>query len=111
MIAMVRYELKKVFGSVGGKIALILYIAVLALSCWLSSTGALNVEVKWVNEQGESEYGPSAVKKLREAQKEWEGWVDQNKLSRVIQENQRINATPEAKSDIVRQNEIAYSWK
>lgn len=108
---MVRYELKKVFGSVGGKIALILYIAVLALSCWLSSTGALNVEVKWVNEQGESEYGPSAVKKLREAQKEWEGWVDQNKLSRVIQENQRINATPEAKSDIVQQNEIAYSWK
>lgn len=111
MIAMVRYELKKVFGSVGGKIALILYIAVLALSCWLSSTGALNVEVKWVNEQGESEYGPSAVKKLREAQKEWEGWVDQNKLSRVIQENQRINATPEAKSDIMQQNEIAYSWK
>ena len=111
MIAMVRYELKKVFGSVGGKVALILYIAVLALSCWLSSTGALNVEVKWVNEQGESEYGPSAVKKLREAQKEWEGWVDQDKLSRVIQENQRINATPEAKSDIVQQNEIAYSWK
>ena len=108
---MVRYELKKVFGSVGGKIALILYIAVLALSCWLSSTGALNVEVKWVNEQGESEYGPSAVKKLRETQKEWEGWVDQNKLSRVIQENQRINATPEAKSDVVQQNEIAYSWK
>ena len=30
VIAMVRYELKKVFGSVGGKIALILYIAVLA---------------------------------------------------------------------------------
>ena len=26
VIAMVRYELKKVFGSVGGKIALILYI-------------------------------------------------------------------------------------
>ena len=37
--------------------------------------------------------------------------VDQNKLSRVIQENQRINAAPEAKSDIVQQNEIAYSWK
>ena len=108
---MVRYELKKVFGCVGGKIALVLYIAVLALSCWLSSTGALNAEVKWVNEQGKSEYGPAAVRKLREAQTEWEGWVDQNKLSRVIQENQRINATPEAKSDIVQQSEIAYSWK
>ena len=29
----------------------------------------------------------------------------------MIQENQRINATPEAKSGIVQQNEIAYSWK
>ena len=111
MIAMVRYELKKVFGSVGGKIALILYIAVLALSCWLSSSGVLNIEVKWVNEQGKSEYGPSAVRKLREAQMKWEGWVDQQKLTSVIQENQRINATPEAKSDIVQQREIAYSWK
>ena len=108
---MVRYELKKVFGSVGGKIALILYIAVLVLSCWLSSTGALNIEVKWVNEQGESEYGPSAVRKLREAQEQWEGWVDQETLTSVIQENQRINATPEAKSDIVQQGEIAYGWK
>lgn len=108
---MVRYELKKVFGSVGGKIALILYIAVLVLSCWLSSTGSVNLDVKWVNEQGESEYGPSAVKKLREAQKKWEGWVDQEKLTRMIQENQRINATPEAKSDVVQQRNIAYGWK
>ena len=108
---MVRYELKKVFGSVGGKIALMLYIAVLVLSCWLSATGAANVEVKWVNAQGESEYGPAAVRKLREAQKEWEGWVDQDKLTGVLQENQRINATPEAKSDVVQQSEIAYGWK
>lgn len=108
---MVRYELKKVLGSVGGKIALILYIAVLALSCWLSSTGALNIEVKWVNEQGESEYGPSAVKKLREAQKEWEGWVDQDKLTRMLQANRRINATQETNSEDIQEQEIAYSWK
>ncbi|MDD6045082.1 MAG: ABC transporter permease [Clostridia bacterium] len=111
MIAMVRYELKKVFGSVGGKIALILYIAVLALSCWLSSTGATNIEVKWVNEQGKSEYGLTAVQNLRDAQKKWEGWVDQETLTRVIQENQRIDATPEANSDSVQQRDIAYSWK
>ena len=108
---MVRYELKKVFGSVGGKIALILYIAVLALSCWLSATGAANMEIKWVNEQGESEYGLSAVRKLREAQEAWEGWVDQDTLSRMIQENQRITATPEANSTDIQQLEIAYSWK
>ena len=64
---MVRYELKKVLGSVGSKIALFLYAAIVVLSCWLSATGVLNLEVKWVNEQGESEYGISAVRKLRDA--------------------------------------------
>ena len=108
---MVRYELKKVFGSVGGKIALMLYIAVLLLSCWLSATGATNIDVKWVNEQGESEYGPSAVRKLRDAQAEWEGWVDQETLTKMIQENRRISATPEANSEDIQQQDIAYGWK
>ena len=40
---MLRYELKKMFGTFGGKLALILYAAIVALSCWLSTTGALNV--------------------------------------------------------------------
>lgn len=108
---MVRYELKKVFGCVGGKIALIMYVAVLVLSCWLGSTGALNADVKWVNEQGESEYSLSAVQKIRNARNEWAGWLDEEKLNQVVQENQRINATPEAKSDVVQQRNIAYCWK
>lgn len=108
---MVRYELKKVLGSVGSKIALFLYAAIVVLSCWLSATGVLNLEVKWVNEQGESEYGISAVSKLRDAQNEWEGWLDEEKLNSVLRENQRINATPEAHSDDVTQSNIAYGWK
>lgn len=108
---MVRYELKKVLGSVGGKIALLLYLAVLALSCWLSATGAMNIEVKWVNERGESEYGPAAVGKLRQAQREWAGWVDQELLTEMLQENRRINAMPGANSDDIQQLEITYSRK
>ena len=111
MITMVRYELKKVLGSVGSKIALFLYAAIVVLSCWLSATGVLNLEVKWVNEQGESEYGISAVRKLRDAQNEWEGWLDEEKLNGVLRENQRINATPESHSDDVTQSNIAYGWK
>ena len=83
---MVRYELKKVFGSVGSKIALLLYAGVVVLSCWLTATGVLNLEVKWVNEQGESEYGLSAIQKRRDAQKEWEGWLNEEKLNQVAQE-------------------------
>ncbi len=108
---MVRFELKKVFGTAGGRVALILYAALLVLSCWLSATGMLNLEIKWVNEQGEEESGLAAVSRLRSAQKEWEGWLDQEKLTAMIRENQRINATPQAKSDIVQQRNIAFYWK
>lgn len=40
---MVRYELKKIFGSFGGKVTLVLYAAVVVLSCWLAAAGELNV--------------------------------------------------------------------
>ena len=67
---MIRYELKKIFGTMGGKIALGLYIATVVLSCFLAANGFMNVEVKWVNEQGESEHGFHAVQMLREARNE-----------------------------------------
>ena len=108
---MVRYELKKVFGSVGSKIALLLYAGVVVLSCWLAATGALNIDVKWVNEQGESEYGLNAIQKLRGARNEWEGWLNEEKLNQVAQENQRIIATPQYRSNDVQQKNIAYGWK
>ena len=108
---MVRYELKKVFGNVGGKVALGLYIAAIILACFLSTNGLMNVEIKWVNEQGEYERGFHAVQKLRQARNEWEGWLDEEMLNKVVQENQRIIATPQYQSSITQQREISYSWK
>ena len=64
---MVRYELKKIFGSFGGKVTLVLYAAVVVLSCWLAAAGELNVGSEWVNEQGSHETGPAAVKKMQAA--------------------------------------------
>lgn len=108
---MLRYELKKMFGTFGGKLALVLYAAVIALSCWLATTGALNVGTEWVNEQGENEIGLSAIRKMQDAQNEWEGYLDQEMLTKVIQENARINGTPEGQSNKAQQSNIAYSWK
>ena len=71
----------------------------------------MNVDVKWVNEQGESERGFHVVQMLREARNEQEGWLDEDMLNQVAQENLRINANPEAKSAITKQQEIAYGWK
>ena len=108
---MVRYELKKIFGSFGGKVTLVLYAAVVVLSCWLAAAGELNVGSEWVNEQGRHETGPAAVKKMQAARAEWTGWLNQDMLTRAVQENARINATPQAQSNDVRQNDIAFGWK
>ena len=103
---MVKYELKKIVSSTGGKIALALMALLVAVGCWKCIS-----EVAWVNERGDSETGLAAVSKLRAAQKEWAGVLDEERLAQIIRENQRICATPEAQSKDYRQNDIAYGWK
>lgn len=101
---MVRYELKKMFARPAGKVVLLLLALTLIVSCSALDMG-------YVNAQGETEHGPAAVRQLRTAKKAWAGVLDEEKLRRVIEENRRVNATPEAQSDDVTQREIAYSWK
>ena len=108
---MLRYELKKMLGTFGGKLALVLYVVVIAFSCWLAVSGFLNYGTEWVNEEGQQETGLTAVHKRQEAQNKWEGYVNQEMLTNVLQENTRINATPEAQSSNVRKRDIAFGWK
>lgn len=103
---MVRYEIKKVLGTVGGKIALVLMAAVVLVTFYIAGPS-----VEWVNEQGNEERGFHAVQKLRAAKKEWAGVLDEEKLQAVIRENRRIVATPEYQSKDYQQNDIAYSWR
>ena len=103
---MVRFEIKKVFGSFGSRVAVFLLAGVVILSCYLAIGG-----VEWINEQGTPETGFAAIAKLKQAQAKWAGELDEEKLYAVIQELQRINATPEAQSKDYTQNDIAYGWK
>ena len=48
----------------------------------------------------------AAVRHLRDAQKEWAEMLDEEKLRQVIEENNRINATPEANSNNLTDSEI-----
>ena len=106
MRMMIRYELKKVFASAGGKLAVVLtLLLVLVIGCQAVSG------VEWVNEAGEPETGFAAISKLRRAQKEWAGTLDETRLESIIRENQRLCATPEAQSKDYKQNDIAYGWK
>lgn len=105
---MLRYEIKKVFSPVGSKIALLLIAACVIISIWSAVNGH---GTEWVNEEGISESGYSAIQKIRSAKKEWAGPLDSERLTEAILENQRIEATPEAQSKDIQQNNIAFGWK
>lgn len=100
---MMLYEIKKVFSRTSGRIALLLLLAVLGITCFVA------VDVPYVNERGEHETGPAAIAKLKAAQKEWAGELDEETIRQVIRKNRQIRESPEAKADNLQLNEIAYS--
>lgn len=102
---MVKYEIKKVFAKNSSKIAILLLLAVCLVTGWFAMSTA------YVNEAGESEKGPAAVRKLRTEKEAWSGVLNMELIAKVIEENRRISLTPEATSKDYHQNNIAYSWK
>lgn len=103
---MIYYEMKKVFSKKSSRLSLIVLAALLILVLYFQVSGT-----EWVNENGDTEKGFTAIRKMREVKREWSGVLDTDKISRVIQENNRINATPEAKSDKVREQDVAFGRK
>lgn len=99
---MLRYELKKVFSRTSNKVAMLLLAALVFITCYFA------LGVSWVDENGDSHSGPAAVARLRAAQKEWAGYLDEEAIRRVILENQRIQSMPEAHNDNVRDSNITY---
>ena len=104
MKKMICYEIKKVFTGTKSRAALLLLTLIIGVLCWFA------MNVAYVNETGEKETGPWAVARLRAAQKEWSGYLDEEKIRQVIAENKRICATPEAMSPDYRVTNIAYGW-
>lgn len=102
---MVYYEIKKVFSKTSNKIAVLFILVLLGLMTGFA------IHVQYVNEEGNMEYGISAARKLKELKKEWTGELTEERLKEVIAENARIQATPEARSRDIQQNNIAYSQR
>lgn len=105
VMIMVYYEIKKVLSRTSSRIAIAFLGIILLWVCYFSV-----MNVRYINEKGESETGIAAVHKLKEARKEWSGELTEEKIAAVIAENNRINQTPQALSSDIRQQEIAYSW-
>lgn len=103
---MFKYELKKVFSRTSTTIALLLLLFLVGIVVYWFA-----MDVSYVDENGETKVGPSAVSALREAQKEWSGYLDEEKIKQVIKENRRITSLPEYQSENIKEQEVAYSMR
>lgn len=101
---MIRYELQKIFSRPSNQVALILLAVVMGVTCFFAC------HVKYVDAQGQSSYGLSAVRQLRADQKAWAGVLDDSLLRRVLQTHQEIVQSPEYQSEDVVQNDMAYHY-
>ncbi len=103
---MIRFEIKKIFSKTSYKISLGLLLTVTLVVSWLAIG-----YVDYMDENAEHHTGFSAAAKMRERKGAWEGPLTEEVLRRVIRENAAVNATPEANSDDIHQQNIAYARK
>lgn len=101
---MIIYEIKKVFSKTGTKIAMLVLLFAIGVTCFFA------LDISFVDENGDTQSGPQAVHELRAAQKKWSGYLDENKIQMVITENLKIRNTPEALSQNIHELDIAYGW-
>ncbi len=106
MMIMTFFELKKIFSKPVSKILLIL----LAVTLCVVSYFAIGY-VDYVDENGNSTTGIAAASALREEKNQWAGYITEDVLRKVMEENALINNSKEYLSNDVTEQNKAYSKK
>lgn len=104
MMKMTCFELKKVYSKSVNKIVLI----ILAISLCVVSYLTIGY-VGYVDENGEKSTGIAAASALREAKNKWAGYITDDVLRKVLEENALIINSEEYLSTDVIENNKAYS--
>lgn len=102
-MTMLRYEIQKALWALEGRITLLLFTCVVALSCW---TAVLDVEC--LDAQGQWETGGQAAARLRAACQPWKGLLDEETIRQAIGELNRITAMPAYSSEDYEERNRAY---
>ncbi|MHC1723874.1 MAG: ABC transporter permease [Aminipila sp.] len=103
---MIGFEIKKVFSKSINKVALLFLIVTFIIVSILTINN-----VRYVDENGNTTTGITAAHHLREMKNQWAGYVNNDVLSKVIEENTAINNSKEALSDNVQEKDKAYAKK
>lgn len=103
---MLCYEIKKVFSKSKNRIAVIVLFVILVITSILTIN-----RVEYVDENGNHSVGISAARDLREAKNEWAGYLTEDTLSKVLEEDRTINNSEEALSDDITEQNKAYAKK
>lgn len=104
MTKMVRFEIKKIFSKPVNKIALILIAVVVCVESHLAISS-----MRYVDENGDTITGIFAAQPLREAKMQWCGYITEDILSRVVEENAHISNSDEYLSNDAKENNKAFS--
>ena len=103
---MLKFEIKKIVTrSVNRLVLLVLAVALVALS-------ALTVtSVQYETEDGRTLYGVGAARRLQEDRKEWTGYLTPDVLKKALAENAAVNASPQAQSEDINEQNKAFAKK
>lgn len=99
---MLLFEVKKVLSKPLNKAALLILAAVLIIGSFLTIR-----DVQYIDADGISSIGISAARHLQEEKNQWEGYLTEDVLKSVIQENTAVSTSPEARSDDIQENNKA----
>ena len=99
---MLLFEVKKVLSKPLNKAVLLILAAVLIIGSFLTIR-----DVKYIDADGNSSTGISAARHLQEEKNQWEGYLTEDVLKSVIQENTAVSTSPEAQSDDIQENNKA----
>lgn len=103
---MLIFEIKKILSKPINKIAFLLLVVVLCVVSFLAID-----YVNYIDENGESVRGRAAAQALKSEKAQWAGYITEDVLIKVLEENTRINNSEEYLSNDLKENEKAYAKK
>lgn len=103
---MILFEIKKIFSKMSSRVALIVLFMILVIICF---NALRSPELWYVDREGETHKGITAIRQIKEVKKEKEGLMTEKMIAGVIEKNNEIKDSREYNSSDVTKQNIAFS--